>query len=127
LTHKNKKAGVGAPAGRKLSMSNFITPRRGFQSPGDYAHYVSCCISEGVEPLPPATVAELKAALENRPDYARRWLPPENECKRLGIDYAAGLPVEPLTEREQERLLVTLAADEDFRVALRALLMGGAA
>ena len=45
----------------------------------------------------------------------------------LGIDRTIGQPVEPLTEREQERLLVTLADDDDFRVAFRALLMGGAA
>jgi hypothetical protein len=36
-------------------------------------------------------------------------------------------PIEPLSDGEQERLLVTLAKDEEFRVALRALLMGGAA
>ncbi len=44
---------------------------------------------------------------------------------RVSADYFD--PIDPLSEREQERLLVTLAKDEDFRVAFRALLMGGSA
>ena len=108
-------------------MSNSITPRRDFHGPDDYVEHVATCLASGHEPFAPATIEELHAALEQWPEYARRWLPPADECELLGIDHTIGQPVEQLTEHEQERLLVTLAKDDDFRVALRALLMGGAA
>lgn len=106
---------------------NSITPRRDFHDPDDYLDHVADCLASGHEPFAPATIAELHAALDQWPQYARRWLPSAEECELLGIDHTIGQSVEPLTEREQERLLVTLAKDDDFRVALRSLLMGGAA
>ena len=106
---------------------NTITPRPQFEGPNQFLEHVLDCLAAGREPFPPATLDELLIVFESRPEYARRWLPPADECKRLGIDPHIGQPVEPLSEREQERLLVTLANDDDFRVALRTLLMGGAA
>lgn len=106
---------------------NSITPRPDFHGPDDYLDYVADCLASGHTPHAPATIEELHAALDQWPEYARRWLPSVDECDRLGIDRTIGQPVEPLTEREQERLLVTLADDDDFRIAFRALLMGGAA
>ena len=108
-------------------MSNSITPRCDFHGPDEYVEHVATCLASGHEPFAPATIAELHAALDQWPEYARRWLPSADECELLGIDHTIGQPVEPLSEREQERLLVTLAKDDDFRVALRSLLMGGAA
>ncbi len=106
---------------------NSITPRPNFHGPDDYVEHVAACRASGHEPFAPATIAELHAALDEWPEYARRWLPPAEDCERLGIDRRIGQPVEPLSEREQERLLVTLAKDDDFRLAFRTLLMGGAA
>lgn len=106
---------------------NSITPRPDFHGPDDFVEHVATCLASGHEPFAPATLSELHAALEQWPEYARRWLPSAEECELLGIDSTIGQPVEPLTEREQERLFVTLAKDDDFRVAFRALLMGGAA
>ena len=106
---------------------NSITPRPDFHGPDDFLNHVAECLSSGREPFAPATISELHATLEQWPKYARRWLPSAAECVRLGIDHTVGQPVEPLSEREQEKLLVTLAKDDDFRVAFRSLLMGGAA
>lgn len=106
---------------------NSMTPRLDFRGPDDYVEHVATSLASGHEPFAPATIAELEAALDQWPDYARRWLPPAEDCERLGIDRTIGQPVEPLSEREQERMLVTLAKDDDFRLAFRTLLMGGAA
>jgi hypothetical protein len=103
---------------------NSITPRPNFHGPDDFVEHVAACVASGHEPFAPATIAELHAALEAFPDFARRWLPPAEDCERFGIDPTIGQPVEPLTDREQERFLVTLADDDDFRVAVRTLLFG---
>ena len=105
----------------------YLSTDSGWISPEAYCNHVEHWLSIGYDPCPPMTVAELHAALERWPDYARRWLPAEADCIRLGIDPTIDQPVEPLTEREQERLLVTLANDDDFRVAFNSLLMGGSA
>ncbi len=105
---------------------NPIMPRPQFEGPIQFLEQFLDCLAGGQEPVPPATVEELRIALNERPDFARRWLPPDDECERLGIDPHIGEPVKLLNEREQERLLVTLRDDDDFRVALRTLLMRGA-
>ena len=101
-----------------------FTPRPEFNGPDEFVEYVSVCLESGQEPLPPNTVDELLAALEHSPEYARRWLPPPDICRRLGIDPEIGKPVEPLTEREQERWLVTLRDDREFLLAMRSLILG---
>lgn len=106
---------------------NSITPRPDFHGSDDYLDYVAECLASGHTPHAPATIEELHAALDQWPEYARRWLPSAEECELLGIDHTIGQPTPSLSEREQELLLVTLAKDDDFRVALRSLLMGGAA
>jgi hypothetical protein len=106
---------------------NSITPRPEFHGPDDFVEHVAMCLASGYEPFDPATIAELHAALERWPEYARRWLPNAAECSKLGIDPTIGQAVEPLSEREQERSLVTLAKDCDFRLAFRSLLFGGKA
>lgn len=102
-----------------------ITPRPEFNSPDDFVNHVSECLSSGQDPCPPSTVQELLAALEDFPLFARQWLPSSDECKRLGIDPDIGASVEPLSEREQERWLVTLRDDEEFRLAMRSLITEG--
>lgn len=99
----------------------FFSTNSGWISPEAYCNHVEHYLSLGYEPCAPSTVEELHAALERWPDYARRWLPSEADCIRLGI----GLPVTPLTELEQERLLITLRDDVEFRLAFRALLIEG--
>lgn len=106
---------------------NSTTLRPDFHGPDDYLGHVATCRASGHEPFAPATVEELHAALEQWPDFARRWLPPAEECEQLGIDDTIGQPVDPLTEREQTRLLTTLRDDREFRDAMRFLIVGGPA
>lgn len=123
----NKRADAETSAKqRKLVVPNSITLRPQFEGPNQYLQHVLDCLATGHEPFAPVTLEELRIVFDERPEFARRWLPPADECERLGIDPKIGQPVEPLTEREQERFLVTLANDDDFRVALRTLLLGGA-
>lgn len=102
---------------------NSITPRRDFHDPDDYLDHVARCRASRHEPFAPATIEELHAALEQWPEYARRWLPPAEECERLGIDDTIGQPVEPLSDFEMDRLLVTLRDNNEFRVAVRSLIL----
>lgn len=106
---------------------NRITSRPYFEGPEQYLEHALDCLAAGCEPLPPETHDELLAVLNERPEYARRWLPSAKWCRLLGIDPDIGKPVEPLGERERERLLVTIRDDDEFRVALRFLILGGAA
>lgn len=103
--------------------SNTLRPE--FNGPDEFVKYLSTCLYSGTEPFPPNTVDELLAALELWPEFSRRWLPSPDDCRRLGIDPEIGRPVELLTEREQERWLVTLRDDEDFLLAMRSLILGG--
>ena len=100
-----------------------ITLRPEFHGPDDYVEHVAACLSSGYEPFEPATIAELHAAIEQWPDYARRWLPTADECSKLGIDPAIGQMVEPLTDGEQDRLLLTLRDNDEFRVAVCSLIL----
>lgn len=100
-----------------------VTPRPDFHGPDDFVEHVAMCLASGYEPFDPATIAELHAALERWPEYARRWLPPFDECSKLGIDPTVGQLVEPLTDREQDRFLLTLRDNDEFRVAVRSLIL----
>lgn len=108
-------------------MTMLSTTNSAWISPEAYCNHVEHYLSLGYDPCPPSTVVELHAALERWPEYARRWLPPAEECERLGIDGTIGQRIEPLSEREQDRWLVTLRDDDEFRVAVRNLLTGGPA
>jgi len=103
---------------------NSITPRPDFNGPHHYVEHVVACLAAGYEPLAPETIEELNAALEQLPEFARRWLPPTDECDRLGIDRDIGQSIEPLSEAEQDRLLVTLRDNDLFRAAIRSLILG---
>lgn len=76
-----------------------ITPRRDFHDPDDYVDHVARCRASSREPLASATIAERHAALDQWPEYARRWLPPASEGERLGIDPTTGKPVATITRR----------------------------
>ena len=104
-----------------------LSTNSGWRSPEAYCDHVAHYLAIDYEPCAPSTVEELHAALERWPDYARRWLPSEADCIRLGIDRTIGLKVAPLTEHEQDRILMTLRDDDEFRVAVRNLLLGGTA
>ncbi len=99
-----------------------------FSSADEYVEYVREGIRLGKPSFGPSTADELIAVHEALPVYTKQqgWLDP-NIVRDFGLSADYFNPVDPLTEREQERLLVTLAKDDDFRVAFRALLMGGAA
>ena len=101
-----------------------------FDSPQQYVEYVREGIRINKLSFGPTTAEELIAVFEVLPDYTMQqgWMPHRsklNEMFGLPADYFD--PIDPLSEREQERLLVTLAKDDDFRVAFRALLFGGPA
>lgn len=101
-----------------------------FSSAEEFVEYVREGIRTNKESFGPTTAEELIAVYEALPEYTRRkgWMPHRSQLEELfGLPADYFDPIEPLTEREQERLLVTLAKDDDFRLALRALLMGGAA
>lgn len=101
-----------------------------FRSVDEYVEYVREGIRIGKLSFGPTTAEELIAVQEALPEYTRQqgWMPHRSQLEeRFGLPEDYFDLIEPLTEREQERLLVTLADDDDFRVAFRALLMGGAA
>ncbi len=102
---------------------NSVTPRRNFEDPSHYLEHISDCLASGHEPFAPATIDELHAALEAFPEFARRWLPSVEVCRRIGIDHTIGQPIKPLTERRQDRLLVTLRDNFKFREAIRTLII----
>ena len=102
---------------------NSITPRPDFHGPDEFVANVADCIALGHEPCAPSTIAELHAALDAYPEFARRWLPSRRECELLGIDPTIGQPVEPLSDREQDRFLVTLRDNDEFRIAIRSLIL----
>lgn len=106
---------------------NSITPQPEFTGSHQYVEHKAACIASGYEPFAPETIEELHAALERWPATARRWLPPSDECERLGIDRDIGQPIASLGEAEQDRLLVTLRDNDVFRAALRSLIVGKAA
>lgn len=103
---------------------NSITPRPDFEGPPQSLDHVADCLASGHEPFAPATIAELHAALDQWPEYARRWLRSADECERLGIKPTVGQPVEPLSDREFERLLLKLRDNPDARLALNTVLTG---
>ena len=101
-----------------------------FNSPDEYVEYVREMIRLGRRPFGPTIADELIAVRDALPDITRSqgWMPHRNQLDEMfGLPADYFDPIESLTEREQERLLVTLAKDDDFRVAFRSLLMGGAA
>jgi hypothetical protein len=101
-----------------------------FASADEYVEYVREGIRFGKLSFGPTTADELIAVLEALPEYTRQqgWMPHRSHLEEMfGLPADYFDPIEPLTEREQERLLVTLANDDDFRVALRSLLLGGPA
>lgn len=102
---------------------NSITPRPDFHGPDEFVANMLYWKSLGYDPVQPTTISELKAALEADYEFACRWLPSAEECARLGIDPHIGQPVEPLSDYEQDRILVTLRDNADFRVAIRSLIL----
>ena len=96
----------------------------------EYVEYVRELMRLGHRPFGPTTADELIAVHEALPEYTRSqgWMPHHRQLEEMfGLPADYFDPIEPLTEREQERLLVTLANDDEFRAALCALLMGGPA
>ncbi len=102
--------------------------RPDFSSADEFVEYAREVIRLGHRPFGPTTADELIAVYEALPNYTKQqgWLDP-NIVRDFGLPADYFDPIESLSEREQERLLTTLANDDDFRVALRALLLGGAA
>ena len=101
-----------------------------FSSADEYVEYVRELMRLGKRPFGPTTADELIAVREALPDYTRSqgWMPHRRQLGEMfGLPEDYFDPIDPLSEREQERLLVTLDVDDDFRVAFRSLLMGGAA
>lgn len=98
-----------------------------FNCPDDYVEYVREGIRIGQRSFGPNNAEELIAVFEALPEYTRQHYLNPNLVRDFGLPADYFDPIEPLTEREQDRLLVTLRDDEDFRVAVRNLLTGGSA
>ena len=98
-----------------------------FSCPDDYVEYVREGIRIGKLSFGPSNADELIAVFEALPEFTKTHYLCPNLVRDFGLPADYFDPVEPLSEREQERLLVTLANDDDFRVALRTLLLGGSA
>ena len=101
-----------------------------FTSADDYVEYVREGIRIGKLSFGPTTADELIAVFEALPEYTRSqgWMPHRSQLEeRFGLRADYFDPIEPLSEREQDRWLVTLRDDDEFRVAVRNLLTGGSA
>lgn len=102
---------------------NAIYPRRPrFAGPADYIRHVRQARALGRDPWPPTTREEFVVIADEFPDLARRYRPPTESLRILHLPDHYGQPVEPLPELWQERFLITLRDDPDFRAAVRAVL-----
>ena len=66
-------------------MRNSLRQSPQFDGPSQYLEHVLGCLASWKEQFSPETLDELPTMLNEQPEYARRWLPPTTECKRLGI------------------------------------------
>lgn len=100
--------------------------RPDFSSPEDYVEYVREGIRLGKLSFGPTTADELIAVHEALPEYTRSqgWMPRRNQLEEMfGLPADYFDPIEPLTEREIDRWLVTLRDNREFRVAVRSLIL----
>lgn len=100
--------------------------RPDFSSPDDYVEYVRAGIRLGKRSFGPTTADELIAVLDALPDYTRQqgWMPHRDQLEEMfGLPTDYFDPIEPLTGREIDRLLVTLRDNDEFRVAVRCLIL----
>lgn len=100
-----------------------VTTRR---TTAEYLDQVSDSILNHYHCPEPIAVGELKALIARYPDLARGFLPAQPWRKQMGISDFACKEVPPFPVEFRERLIATVAADDDFRAAL-ATLIGGAA
>ena len=96
-----------------------------FADAGTYVAHVRCCLERGRRPWEPATIAELKAVVNEFHDEASRWLPSSRELSAMGLSPYFGRQAPAWGEAAQERLLATVEADPDFASAMRNLLLEG--
>ncbi len=99
-----------------------------FRSTDEYVEYVREEIRLGYRPCGPTSVDELIAVHEALPDYAKQqgWLG-KNMVRDFGLPADYFDPIEPLSDRKREQLLLTIRDDDEFRLALRFLILGGTA
>jgi hypothetical protein len=70
----------------------------------------------------PETIEELHWLCEAYPEYAGQVLPPDDELSYVGLEPAWRSKSEPLDETWQNRFLITLTTDSEFRKAVRVAL-----
>lgn len=88
----------------------------------DYIHDVRWAVRNGREIWPPATRAELEALIEEFPAIGRRYLPDAETLLRMGLPEHFGREVDRWSDLEQDRFLLTVQEDDQFREALKTLL-----
>src|SRR5262245_60853164 len=107
------------------AMISYRRPR--FPNARSWLAHAQESLREGREPWPPISRDELRLALEYLPERTRtRWLPAADNLALLGLPGEFGTAPSTWDELEQERFLATLAADAEFRIAVRHFLLGGA-
>jgi hypothetical protein len=98
--------------------------RPNFASPSDYVAHVAAHQLQGSRRFfEPATVAELKAAVDAFPHLAPFLLPPPSTLELMGLPRWFGR-VQPFGDLFKERLVTSIQDDDDFRLALLAALRG---
>lgn len=102
-------------------------PKPDFTSADEYVEYVREGIRIGKLSFGPSNADELIAVFEALPEYTRLHYFCPNLVRDVGLPADYFDPIEPLGDREMDRLLVTLRDDHDFRAAVGNLLLGGTA
>ena len=98
-----------------------------FESAEVYVEHCEACWERGRPQWAPDTVPELVELQRRHPDRARRYIPTPDNLELMGLPRTFGQPVEPFDEEFRQRLYETIRGDDDFRAALRDLLLEDAA
>lgn len=91
----------------------------------EYLAHVSRCIRLGLNFRKPSGAEEIAAMIEHFPDRAPRLSP--DRLRDLGLSPFLRTGVPNLDQDWQEQFLATLATDDEFCGAVRAVLIGGVA
>jgi len=87
-------------------------PRRPeFYTADDYMAHVHEAIRMGRDYWEPRTAAEIDALIRAFPERGRRYLPSAECLRYMGLQDDLGEPVEPLTDREAERIIASMVAE----------------
>lgn len=97
-----------------------------FSFADEYVEYVREGIRNRKWSFGPTTADELIAVYEALPDYTKQqgWMPHHSQLDEMfGLPADYFDPIEPLSDREIDRLLMTLRDNNHFRVAVHFLIL----